>query len=243
MTYNVHGCVGLDRRLDVGRVAAVIAREAPDVVGLQELDVNRSRSGGVDQAHAIAERLGMAVSFNSALIRVRVAEERYGDAVLSRLPLRQVASGPLPRPPRVPGLEDRGALWVEVEAPGGRRLQVITTHLGLVPLEQRLQVEALLGPEWMMAATARGPTLLIGDFNATSRYAAYRRLAGAYADMQLGLAPTTVATFPARLPLLRIDHIFASPGVRALDVWAPNGALARAASDHLPLVAEIALEL
>ncbi|MBE7216932.1 MAG: endonuclease/exonuclease/phosphatase family protein [Caulobacteraceae bacterium] len=242
MTYNVHGCVGLDRRLDVERVAAVIAREAPDVVALQELDVNRARSGGVDQARAIAERLGMAVSFNSALIRVRVAEERYGDAILSRLPMRAVRSGPLPRPPGVPGLEDRGALWCEVELAAGARLQVVNTHLGLVPLEQRLQVSALLGAEWMAAAARIGPALLLGDFNATTRYAAYRRLRAALADLQVGLAPTALATYPARLPVLRIDHLFATPGVRALDVWAPNGRLARTASDHLPLVADLEVE-
>ncbi|CAN5259585.1 hypothetical protein BH09PSE2_BH09PSE2_17080 [soil metagenome] len=54
MTYNVHGCVGGDRKLDVGRIAAVIAREEPDVVALQELDVGRARSQRVDQAAAIA---------------------------------------------------------------------------------------------------------------------------------------------------------------------------------------------
>lgn len=236
MTYNVHGCVGVDRRLDVGRVAAVIAREAPDVVALQELDVNRPRSGGVDQAHALAERLGMSVSFNSALLRV--AEERYGDAVLSVHPMRLVKSGPLPRPPKAP-LEDRGALWVEVAPAGGGRLQVINTHLGLVPLEQRAQVDALLGPDWMAAAARRGPALLVGDFNATSRYAAYRRLAAVLRDLQAGLAPSTLPTFPARLPVLRLDHMFAASGVVARDAWTPNHALARTASDHLPLVVEL----
>ena len=54
LTYNVHRCVGTDRRLDVGRVAEVIAAQAPDIVALQELDVGRARTGGVDQAHEIA---------------------------------------------------------------------------------------------------------------------------------------------------------------------------------------------
>ena len=236
MTYNVHGCVGGDKRLDLGRVADVIAREAPDVVALQELDVNRPRSGGVDQAHALAERLGMSVSFNSALLRV--AEERYGDALLCVHPMELVRSGPLPRPPKTP-LEDRGALWVEVSPPGDGRLQVVNTHLGLVPLEQRAQVEALLGAQWMGAAARRGPAVLLGDFNATSRYAAYRRLAGSLRDLQKGLAPTTLPTFPARLPVLRLDHVFATAGVRALDAWTPNHAAARTASDHLPLVMEL----
>ena len=57
LTYNVHRCVGVDRRLDVDRVAAVIAEHEPDIVCLQELDVGRARTGHVDQAQAIADRL------------------------------------------------------------------------------------------------------------------------------------------------------------------------------------------
>jgi endonuclease/exonuclease/phosphatase family metal-dependent hydrolase len=59
MTYNVHSCRGTDGKLDVGRIAAVIAQSRPDIVALQEVDVRRTRTGSVDQAHAIAERLGM----------------------------------------------------------------------------------------------------------------------------------------------------------------------------------------
>ncbi len=236
MTYNVHGCVGTDRRLDVGRIAEVIAREEPDVVALQELDVGRARSDGVDQAHAIAERLGMSHHFNAAF---RVAEEQYGDAILSRRPMRLVRSGPLPRPARATVLELRGAVWVEVEA-GGGVVQIINTHLGLVPMEQKGQVDALLGPEWAGAAAfQKGPALLVGDFNAASRYAAYRRLAAAFTDLQRALPGPTVPTFPARLPMIRIDHLFGAGAVRAKDVWAPNHVLARLASDHLPLLAEV----
>ena len=238
MTYNVHGCVGGDRRLDVGRIAEVIARERPDVVALQELDVNRPRSGRVDQAHAIAERLGMSHHFNAAF---RVAEEQYGDALLSRLPMRLVKSGALPRPPRARLLELRGAVWAEVEAEG-RRLQVINTHLGLAPFEQKGQVDALLGPHWTGDPLFRqGPSILLGDFNAGSRYAAYRRLAAALDDLPRRRATAPAPTFPARLPMIRIDHLFGAGAVRALEVWTPTHPLARVASDHLPLVADVEL--
>ena len=238
MTYNVHGCVGTDRRLDVGRIAEVIAREAPDVVALQELDAGRARSDGVDQAYAIAERLGMGHHFNAAF---RVAEESYGDAILSLHPMRLVKSGPLPRPARATVLELRGALWVEIET-GGGPVQIINTHLGLVPMEQKGQVDALLGREWAGAPVFRkGPALLVGDFNAASRYAAYRRLAATFTDLQRALPGPTVPTFPARMPMIRIDHLFGSGAVEARDVWAPNHVLARVASDHLPLVAEVAI--
>ncbi|MGH7011617.1 MAG: endonuclease/exonuclease/phosphatase family protein, partial [Caulobacteraceae bacterium] len=67
LSYNVHRCLGLDRRLDVGRIAAVIAAASPDIVALQEVDVGRARTGGVDQAHRLAERLRMAFRFHPAL--------------------------------------------------------------------------------------------------------------------------------------------------------------------------------
>jgi endonuclease/exonuclease/phosphatase family metal-dependent hydrolase len=107
MTYNVHRCVGVDRRLDVGRVAAVIAQQKPDIVALQELDVYRPRTGAVDQAHAIAQKLGMHFHFHPAFT---VEEEHYGDALLTMAPHRVIKAGPLPGLPRLRGLEPRGAL-------------------------------------------------------------------------------------------------------------------------------------
>lgn len=56
VTYNVHRCLGVDGKLSPGRIAEVIAETGADVVALQELDVRRARSGGVDQAEAIAAR-------------------------------------------------------------------------------------------------------------------------------------------------------------------------------------------
>src|SRR5215204_6162405 len=85
MTYNVHRCRGLDRAWSPERIAAVIASCHPDVVALQELDVGRARSGRIDQAETIARDLGMDVQFFPAL---RIMEELYGDAILSRWPAR-----------------------------------------------------------------------------------------------------------------------------------------------------------
>jgi endonuclease/exonuclease/phosphatase family metal-dependent hydrolase len=240
MTYNVHGCVGVDGKLDVGRIAAVIGQAGPDIVALQELDVGRARSGRVDQAHAIATRLGMSCHFNAAF---SVEEERYGDAILTSLPQRLIRAASLPTPAGLRRLEPRGALWVQIETAGGP-LQAINTHLGLVPQEQKTQVASLLGDAWLGHPDCREPTVLLGDFNATSRYAAYRALARRLRDVQRapdgGKRPgRAVRTFPSRLPVLRIDHVFVSQGIEATQVFAPDIALARVASDHLPLVVDL----
>jgi hypothetical protein len=145
MTYNVHSCVGMDGKLDAERIARVIARARPDVVALQELDVGRVRTGSMDQAHRIAHHLAMEFHFHPAL---HLEEERYGDAILTHLPMRLVKAGALPGLPGKPQLEPRGALWVAVEH-DGREIQVLNTHLGLLRRERIAQVEALLGPEWL----------------------------------------------------------------------------------------------
>jgi endonuclease/exonuclease/phosphatase family metal-dependent hydrolase len=243
LTYNVHSCRGTDGRLSPERIAAVIAGARPDVVALQELDAGRARTGGLDQAHAIARSLGMRFHFHPAL---RVEEERYGDAVLSALPMRLVKAGPLPGLPNRPGLEPRGALWVAVDLGGGAELQVVNTHLGLLARERLAQAAALLGEEWLGHPDCRGrPAVLLGDFNAVSRSPAYRLLAGRLRDAQVvaavrpGQRPRP--TFPARWPVLRLDHVFLGEGVDASRAEVRRGLVERAASDHLPLVVDVSV--
>lgn len=239
MTYNVHRCVGVDRRLDVARVAAVIAEHEPDVVCLQELDVGRARTGWVDQATSIAEQLSMTVRFHAAM---RVEAELYGDAILTPHPERLVKAGALPTLPNVPGLEPRGALWVQV-ALGEATVNILNTHLGLVPREQWLQAQALAGADWLGHDLCRGPTILCGDFNATSVTRPYRVLTQRLDDAQrkLGRRPS-VKTFPSGFPAIRIDHAFVSREIRVTAAAAPFSPLARMASDHLPLVIDFEIE-
>ena len=229
MTYNVHRCVGADGRADPRRIAEVIAACQPDMVALQELDVGRLRTGGIDQAHAIAHLLGMSFHFHPAL---QVEEELYGDAILTALPMRLVKAGPLPGSV---GFEPRGALWAAVEA-NGTEIQIINTHLGLPAYERMAQAKTLLGQNWLGHPDCRDPVILLGDFNARRRSVVYRRFTARLRDAQLVLHKRARRTFPARMPMLRIDHIFCSRSVDVLGVEVPRSQLVRTASDHLPLV-------
>jgi endonuclease/exonuclease/phosphatase family metal-dependent hydrolase len=233
VTYNVHRCVGNDRRLDVARIAEVLAELRPDIVALQELDVGRARTGGVDQAHEIAKRLDMACHFHAALT---VEEERYGDAILTVYPERLIQAAPLPGYGRLPQLEPRGAIWVEVEI-DGKPVQIINTHLGLVPREQQIQARYLAGPAWLEHPRCKGPAILLGDFNATGASVVYRTLTSKMqAARTLSKRRTANMTFPSQLPVLRIDHLFVSRGIEVREVFAPLEPMTRLASDHLPLV-------
>ena len=238
VTYNVHRCVGPDRRLDVARVAAVLAALDPDIVALQELDVGRKRTGHVDQAHEIARRLDMTSHFHPAL---QVEEERYGDAILTHFPERLVKAAALPGYDPIRALEPRGALWVEVEI-AGRPMQIINTHLGLVPREQQIQAACLAGPDWLAHPDCADPVIALGDFNATASSVVYRTLtARLHAARGVARRKRPSSTFPSALPVLRIDHLFVSPGIEVTEIFAPFDPLTRSASDHLPLVMDFEL--
>lgn len=238
VSYNVHSCIGMDGTLSPQRIARVIARCEPDVVCLQELDMHRPRSGGIDQAHQIAEALDMDFHFHPAL---RIEEERYGDAILTHLPMKVVKADALPHWKDLPGTEPRGALWVEVKV-NGAAVQVINTHLGIRGRDRKRQVETLLGPSWLAHPDCRKPVVLAGDLNALPRSYVHRQLSRRLRDAQRALSGhRPKPTFSGRLPTARIDHVFVDSSLEVLSIDVPANELCRLASDHLPLIAELRL--
>lgn len=240
MTYNVHGCRGTDGRVSHERIACVIERFAPDIVALQELDSQRERSGRLDQTRAIAEILSMDAHFHAAL---RVADEEYGDAILSRHPLRLIRAEALPTPPSRFLKEQRGAIWASIHI-DGREVQVINTHFGLGRGERREQARALLGKDWLGAARAAGPVILCGDFNSPAGGGVHGMFRAALSDAQLAVPVIgTRRTFATTFPFVCLDYIFVSPELRVQAVQIPRSPLTRAASDHFPLIAELELDV
>src|SRR4051794_2055653 len=138
-TYNVHGCVGVDRQRSESRIAEVIASMNADVVGLQELDANRTRSARVDQAALIAERLGWNHLFHPAMHH---GDEQYGNAIISRFPLRLRRAIELPGEGSWYCRETRIALRAEVESPLGL-VEIVNTHFGLGRSERLVQAQHL----------------------------------------------------------------------------------------------------
>jgi endonuclease/exonuclease/phosphatase family metal-dependent hydrolase len=238
MTYNVHSCIGLDGKVDVERIARIIALANPDIVALQELDVGRGRSLGLDQARLIARKLEMEFHFHPAM---HLEEEQYGDAILTHLPLRLMKAGALPGLVEKSGLEPRGAIWAEVTF-NGQQVQVMNTHLGLNSRERLAQIDSLLSEEWLGHPECKGPVILCGDLNAQPNSAVYRKLSSRLKDAQAALASHRPAgTFPSRFAATRIDHIFVSRQLAVTAVEIPASALVKRASDHLPLLVQLRL--
>jgi len=235
LTYNVRRCLGVDRAYSTERIARVIAQTGAEIVALQELDLGRARSGGIDQAAEIAAALGMSLFFHPAMT---VLEERYGDAILSALPIRLVKAAAISDGPARWSREPRGALWAEAEV-SGAPVQIVTTHFGLWRRERREQAEVMVGPDWLGRPDCKDPVVLLGDFNSVPTSRAYKRLAGRLRDVQSARPGVDARTYPTRRPLLRIDHIFVSEGVEVEGLWAVRSLEATVASDHLPLCADL----
>jgi endonuclease/exonuclease/phosphatase family metal-dependent hydrolase len=238
MTYNVHSCIGTDGFAFTERVAAVIARSRADVIALQEVDTGLARTGLVDQGEELADILEMEFHFHPSL---HLKGGRYGNAILSRYPIRLMRGGPLPTPWGVRSLERRGVLWVEILAEE-KPVQILNTHFGLLGSERLIQAEVLLGTEWLRHPQCRPPVVLCGDFNTSSRSKVFRRMVQILNDVQAeikGWRPRK--TWPGRYPIVRLDHLFVSRDISVQGVEVPNDELTRTASDHLPLIADLSL--
>ncbi len=237
MTYNIHGCVGMDGRVSAERIAEVIDHYEPDVIALQESKSYPTGHRYQNQAEEIAHILIQRFHFH---LTPQVEQDDYGNAILSTLPMRLRKRGHLPTLQNR-NLEERGALWAEVTL-HGQKLQFINTHLGLFSQERMLQAQHLLGKEWLSSDDFEEPVILCGDFNAFPWSAAYKKLAQRLYEAQENMAwHKPLGTLWGRYPVSRIDHVFCSVGIETLKIEVPRTQLTRLASDHLPIIAELTI--
>lgn len=217
MTFNIRHAKGLDDRVDLERVIAVIRSVDADVVALQEVDRYQRRSGYVDQVAVIGSALGMRWCYAAS---IRKGFSEYGNAILSRCmaPGNEVIF--------IPGeIERRSLLRAQLAAEAGLLL-VLTTHLGVSDRDRSGQFPLLI----QQLKTIDRPAVLMGDFNTEADHPRMSALQqhGWY-RAQLKEGESTIAGGGV------IDHIFSNtvrPGFAARTI-------ATNASDHCPVVAEI----
>ena len=228
MTYNIHVGVGMDKKLDLQRIADVINRERPDLVGLQEVDRGVQRTEGKDEIAELAKLTRMDFSFAHNL---DYQGGQYGVAILSRYLIQQADHQ---KYENKRATERRGMLRVEVEI-DGKKMHFVTTHLDYQYEDGRLfETEQLL----RLLDGVQGSLIVAGDFNGEPAGSAYKLMLTKFDDAWLqSKAKGAGLTFPADKPEKRIDYIFyrRSDRVRVKKAWVVE----TLASDHLPVMAEI----
>jgi endonuclease/exonuclease/phosphatase family metal-dependent hydrolase len=246
MTYNIHGWDGADHRLDVSRLAQVIRSARADIVTLNE--VIHPVSTGAEKRELLAElasRLDMNYAFGPSdwVDHYPNWSGPLGNAILSRYPLTGVQNTLLPKPSRT---KQRSLLEARLGAGPARGLIASVTHLDHAFEGTRMvQLKAVL-----RHLRHHGPHFLAGDFNtpgfpgARTRYLMppillMMRRAG-YLDAFHVAGQGRGHTFPAQMPLVRIDYLFLparwAPGLQSTRVHSMH--MARHASDHRPVIAE-----
>jgi endonuclease/exonuclease/phosphatase family metal-dependent hydrolase len=231
MTFNIHVGVGVDKKLDLQRIADVIIQERPDLVGLQEVDRGVRRTEGIDEIAELAKLTRMDYAFGHNL---DYEEGQYGIGILSKFLIQKVDHRKYENRREA---ERRGMLRVEVDI-GGRTIDFVTTHLDYQRDEGRMfETEQLL----RFLADVKNPLIVVGDFNDEPDGSAYKLMLAKFADAWIGSrAKSDGYSYSADKPVKRIDYIFyrESDGVRAKKAWVVK----TPASDHLPVMAELEIK-
>lgn len=222
LTCNIRSGTDLFGRSRIDAQAALTRAAQPDVVLLQEV---ASRQ----HAELVARAAGLEhVVFGAARA---TASGGFGNAVLSRFPLRDAVTVRLP-PGRLPG-QARAIVGATLVCDTAN-LRVFSTHFGLLPGEPEASARAVV----QLVQVLRQPVILGGDLNRPAWWLACHRPLRRVLDDAARAAPggSPEATFPSPAPLMRLDYLY----VRDLAVRTVR-VIRATASDHCPVVADLTI--
>jgi endonuclease/exonuclease/phosphatase family metal-dependent hydrolase len=238
MTFNIQHGRGVDLRVDLARTARVIRGTGAEVVGLQEVDrCYGRRSGFVDQATWLAKELDMHVAYGANVDRdpPDPGGERcqFGNAILSAFPIEDWENLHLPRSGKH---EQRGLLRARIDI-GGVSWQVYVTHL-----QHDDRAARLVQAQWIrqMLGAPEHPLVLMGDLNAQPTTPEVRALTDVLVDTWAVAGAGRGYTSASPVPTQRIDYVLHSPALRTSAASVVGSMPGRIASDHLPVVVDVA---
>lgn len=230
-TYNIHKCVGLDRKFSPERIAEVLRETDADVIALQEVLCHTDAEKREHQAEFIAEKLNMNLSFGK---NRHIEKGQYGNAVLSRLQIENAENFDITIEKREP----RGCLRAEIKVNQRKTLQFFNVHLGTSLFERRRQVHKLLAADVLESGKFTGSRIVAGDFNEWTNGLTTRLFKAAFQTVDSKLHLGKRRTYPGILPFLHLDHIYFDRQFVLKKAFLHRSRKALIASDHLPIVAE-----
>jgi endonuclease/exonuclease/phosphatase family metal-dependent hydrolase len=227
VTYNVHRCRGMDGLTSPLRIAKVLKRLKPDIIALQEV------VGGGPRRMGQEEEIGSFLGMTPVLAPTRTLRGRlFGNVVLARMSAVSHATCDLSQAGREPRLCQRVDYTVD-----GRLIHIFNVHLGTSTKERRKQAPILAS--FIDNPEARGPKIVLGDFNEWRKGVVTEVLSRKFTSMDL--APFTMwrRTYPGLLPFLHLDHIYHSEDIEIISVKVARRLPVMMASDHMPITMEL----
>jgi endonuclease/exonuclease/phosphatase family metal-dependent hydrolase len=235
LSYNIHKCIGgVDRRYDPQRVADVINQQHADVLLLQEVDHEVPRSNRDRQVDVLGDLVGMRYRSWFSNVEVR-GGGCYGNAILSRYPIVETTNIDL----SIRFKKKRSVLHGVVRVRQNdidRTVHVYNMHLGLARFERRIQLRRFLDSHPFQTLHHETPVVVGGDLNDV-----YGRLGELLRPAGFRGVERRPLTFPAWGPVRALDAIFVRGRLDFVRLARCESELARRASDHRPLIADVRL--
>lgn len=241
MTVNIHkGFTLFNRRFMLHDLRHAVRTVGAEVVFLQEVlgaHANRTHHSAAASAphyEFLADTIWPEFAYGRNAV---TPTGHHGNALLSKFPIRRHQN----RDVSVGAPERRGLLHCVLQVPGrGLELHAVCVHLGLKEAHRRRQLELLCR---MIADEVPGeaPLVVAGDFNdwRVRAHSVLRHCAGLN-EVFASANGQAARTFPARVPLLRLDRIYVRNAAVHRPVVLPRRPWTHL-SDHAPLVAEVTL--
>jgi endonuclease/exonuclease/phosphatase family metal-dependent hydrolase len=200
MQFNIHAGISRYGGIGLARIAEEIRAAHPDVVSLNEVDSGTIRSGRADEAAYLGQATGLRAIYGPNLFGYDGG--RFGNAILSRFPIRETRNTRLPRRAHT---EPRGLLEATLRV-GNRTVSFYSVHLsqgGRGAADRVRQAEAVA----RVLRTSAHPTILAGDLNSRPGELPARILRQYLLDAQQYGGRGPGLTVPEADPRSRIDYI------------------------------------
>lgn len=231
-TYNIHKGRGMDGRVRIERIADVLEEINADVIALQEVVNHDDRDKEEHQACYLADRLGYHWTVGETR---RHRGGVYGNVTLSRWNFEASRHVNL----SVPNREPRGALRTDIQV-GSHLLHIFNVHLGTA-VRERVQQAHLIDRHLLQALDISGHRVVLGDFNDWNHGLVTRKLSAEFHLNDICDHVKRTRAYPALLPLLHLDHIYLDQHFRIESAFFHRTRKSLIASDHLPLVTDVAI--
>lgn len=230
ITFNTQHCLNyLEQKIDFEIMANTIKSIDADIVGLNEMRDEGEAADYQAQTRILSELTGMEHFFFAKAIDVE-GNNPYGNAFLSKIPIKSAEVVPIPDP-EVKGDGD----WYEtrciLKAVLENDVVVLVTHFGLYPDEQQLAIDTVL------KTLEDKKCILMGDFNVKPDDRLLLPIRQRMIDAADAIGEEKLS-FPSDEPNRKIDYIFVTPDIKVVSADIP----AIVASDHRPHIAEVDIQ-
>lgn len=234
-TYNIHKCVGMDRKFSPERIAEVLREIDADIIALQEVLCHDHSHEREHQAEFLAQKLSMNYSFGK---NRHIRRGHYGNAVLSRFEIQDSENFDITIKKREP----RGCLRTKIKLERDEPLEFFNLHLGTSFFERRKQVDKLLAKHVLDDGKFTGNRMIAGDFNEWTNGKTTKLFKTKFNTVEAKPHFGRSRTYPGILPVFHLDHIYFDSDFKLINAFLHRSRRSLVASDHVPIVAEFGIK-